>query len=119
MAKAIDTGLPKLKIEEAAAKRQAQIDSKAEIIVGMNKNELDEDEPIDILDIDNTVVLEKQIERINKIKNERNEEEVKEMLSKVAESAKNNETNILAAAVDAARVRATIGEISEIGRAHV
>src|SRR5699024_1996714 len=73
----------------------------------------DEEEPIDILDIDNTVVLEKQIERINKIKNERNEEEVKEMLSKVTESAKNNETNILAAAVDAARVRATIGEISD------
>jgi len=113
MAKAIETGLPKLKIEEAAAKRQAQIDSKAEIIVGMNKNQLDEEEPIDILDIDNTVVLEKQIERINKIKNERNEEEVKEMLSKVTESAKNNETNILAAAVDAARVRATIGEISD------
>src|SRR5690625_7610313 len=66
MAKAIETGLPKLKIEEAAAKRQAQIDSKAEIIVGMNKNQLDEEEPIDILDIDNTVVLEKQIERINK-----------------------------------------------------
>src|SRR5690625_5910147 len=79
----------------------------------MNKNQLDEEEPIDILDIDNTVVLEKQIERINKIKNERNEEEVKEMLSKVTESAKNNETNILAAAVDAARVRATIGEISD------
>src|SRR5699024_2212751 len=142
MAKAIETGLPKLKIEEAAAKRQAQIDSKAEIIVGMNKNQLDkeeqidnleikkkvdheqkiekknkkqkkkiekkeeiivgmkknkldEEEPIDILDIDNTVVLEKQIERINKIKNERNEEEVQEMLSKVTESAKNNETNIL------------------------
>lgn len=113
MAKAIETGLPKLKIEEAAAKRQAQIDSKAEIIVGMNKNQLDEEEPIDILDIDNTVVLEKQIERINKIKSERNEEEVKEMLSKVTESAKNNETNILAAAVDAARVRATIGEISD------
>src|SRR5690625_1571405 len=113
MAKAIETGLPKLKIEEAAAKRQAQIDSKAEIIVGMNKNQLDEEETIDILDIDNTVVLEKQIERNNKIKNERNEEEVKEMLSKVTESAKNNETNILAAAVDAARVRATIGEISD------
>src|SRR5699024_7081377 len=79
----------------------------------MNKNQLDEEEPIDILDIDNTVVLEKQIERINKIKNERNEEKVKEMLSKVTESAKNNETNILAAAVDAARVRETIGEISD------
>src|SRR5699024_1562016 len=75
MAKAIETSLHKLKIEEAAAKRQAQIESKTEIIVGMNKNQLDEEEPIDILDIDNTVVLEKQIERINKIKNERNEEE--------------------------------------------
>lgn len=113
MAKAIETGLPKLKIEEAAAKRQAQIDSKAEIIVGMNKNQLEQEEPIDILDIDNTVVLEKQIERINKIKSDRNEDDVKEMLSKVTEAAKSNEINLLTAAVDAARVRATIGEISD------
>src|SRR5699024_6194886 len=71
MAKAIETGLPKLRIEEAAAKRQAQIDSKAETIIGMNKYELEEEEPIDILDIDNTVVREKQIERIENMKAKR------------------------------------------------
>src|SRR5690625_2704446 len=130
MAKAIETGLPKLRIEEVAARRQARIDSGHDIIVGVNKYRLEKEEPLQILDVDNQMVRNAQIERINKIKNERNEEEVKEMLSKVTESAKNNETNILAAAVDAARVRATIGEISdaieevsgrhkEIGRAHV
>ncbi len=113
MAKAIETGLPKLKIEEAAAKRQAQIDSKAEIIVGMNKHQLEKEEPIDILDIDNTVVREKQIERINKMKNDRDEKVVQEALAKVTESAQNRETNILACAIDAARARATIGEISD------
>lgn len=113
MAKAIETGLPKLKIEEAAAKRQAQIDSKAEIIVGMNKHQLEKEEPIDILDIDNTVVREKQIERINKMKNDRDEKVVQDALAKVTESARTGETNILACAVDAARARATIGEISD------
>ena len=68
MAKAIETGLPKMKIEEAAAKRQAQIDSKAETIIGVNKYQLDVEEPIDILDIDNTVVRQKQIDRINQMK---------------------------------------------------
>lgn len=113
MAKAIETGLPKLKIEEAAAKRQAQIDSKAEVIVGMNKHQLDVEEPIDILDIDNTVVRQKQIDRIHKMKDERDEKVVQAALVKVTESAQNNETNILACAVDAARARATIGEISD------
>lgn len=113
MAKAIETGLPKLKIEEAAAKRQAQIDSKAEIIIGMNKHQLEKEEPIDILDIDNTVVREKQIERINKMKDERDEKVVQDALAKVTESARKGETNILACAVDAARARATIGEISD------
>ena len=73
MAKAIETGLPKMKIEEAAAKRQAQIDSKTEVIIGVNKYQLDVEEPIDILDIDNTVVRQKQIERINQMKATRDE----------------------------------------------
>jgi len=113
MAKAIETGLPKLKIEEAAAKRQAQIDSKAETIIGMNKYQLDEEEPIDILDIDNSVVREKQIERINKMKQTRNEEKVQQTSSALTEVAKTGEKNLLALAVDCARERATIGEISD------
>ncbi len=113
MAKAIETGLPKLKIEEAAAKRQAQIDSQAEVIIGMNKYQLETEEPIDILDIDNTVVRQKQIDRINTMKENRNEEAVQEALAKVTESAKTRKTNLLACAVDAARERATIGEISD------
>ncbi len=113
MAKAIETGLPKLKVEEAAAKRQAQIDSKAEVIVGMNKHQLEVEEPIDILDIDNTVVREKQIERIHKMKEERDEDVVQETLKKVTEAARTGEANLLTCAVDAARARATIGEISD------
>src|SRR5690625_1589248 len=112
MAKAIETGLPKLKIEEAAAKRQAQIDSQAETIIGMNKYQLDEEEPIDILDIDNTVVREKQIERIEKMKAQRDEAEVERLLDRLTEAAKTGNENLLACTVDAARARATIGEIS-------
>lgn len=113
MAQAIETGLPKLKIEEAAAKRQAQIDSKSELIIGMNKYQLEEEEAIDILDIDNTVVRQKQIDRINEMKANRNEEAVQKALAAVTESARTGKTNILACAVDAARERATIGEISD------
>ena len=113
MAKAIETGLPKLKIEEAAAKRQAQIDSKTETIVGMNKYQLEEEEPIDILDIDNTVVREKQIERIENMKANRDEEEVTRLLAELTEAARTGEKNLLACAVDCARARATIGEISD------
>src|SRR5699024_7687347 len=76
MAKAIETGIPKLRIEEAAAKRQAQIDSNTETIIGMNKYPLDEEEPIDILNIDNSVVLEKQIARLKKVKQTRDEHAV-------------------------------------------
>ena len=76
MAKAIETGLPKMKIEEAAAKRQAQIDSQAEAIIGVNKYRLDIEDPIDILDIDNTLVRQKQIDRINQMKATRDEAEV-------------------------------------------
>jgi len=113
MAKAIETGLPKLKIEEAAAKRQAQIDSRAEVIIGVNKYQLDEEEPIDILDIDNTLVRTKQIERIEKMKQTRDENEVQRALATLTEAAKTGNKNLLACAVDAARARATIGEISD------
>lgn len=113
MAKAIETGLPKMKIEEAAAKRQAQIDSKAETIVGVNKYRLDVEEPIDILDIDNSLVRQKQIERIQEMKAKRNEEEVIKHLNALTECARTGEGNLVALAVDAARARATIGEISD------
>ena len=113
MAKAIETGLPKMKIEEAAAKRQAQIDSRAESIIGVNKYRLDTEDPIDILDIDNTLVRQKQIDRINQMKAERDEAEVVQLLETLTEVARSGEGNLLACAVDAARARATIGEISD------
>ena len=113
MTKAIETGLPKMKIEEAAAKRQAQIDSKTESIIGINKYQLDVEEPIDILDIDNTVVRQKQIDRIHQMKATRDLAEVKRTLEVLTETARTGKGNLLAAAVDAARARATIGEISD------
>lgn len=113
MAKAIDTGLPKMKVEEAAAKRQAKIDSKAETIVGVNRYRLAEEEPIDILDIDNTVVRQKQIERLEKMKAGRNEEEVQKHLARLTKAAEDGSENLLTVAVDAARARASLGEISD------
>ncbi|MHC8516914.1 methylmalonyl-CoA mutase [Sporosarcina sp. ITBMC105] len=113
MAKAIETGLPKMKIEEAAAKRQAKIDSRTETIIGVNKYRLDKEEAIDILDIDNTLVRQKQIERIHAMKASRDEEAVKKALAALTDAAKNGTGNLLALSVDAARVRATIGEISD------
>lgn len=113
MAKAIETGLPKMKIEEAAAKKQAQIDSGKEIIIGVNKFRLAEEDPIEILNIDNTVVLQKQIDRIEKMKQTRNETEVTAALSALTSAAQTGTENLLACAVQAARVRATLGEISD------
>lgn len=113
MAKAIETGLPKMKVEEAAAKRQAKIDSKAETIIGVNRYRLDEEEPIEILDIDNTLVRQSQIDRINKMKAERDEAEVKRHLARLTKAAADGGENLLAVAVDAARARATLGEISD------
>ncbi|PID23031.1 methylmalonyl-CoA mutase [Sporosarcina sp. P3] len=113
MAEAIETGLPKMKIEEAAAKRQAKIDSKVETIVGVNKYRLDTEDAIDILDIDNTMVRQKQIDRINDMKDKRDEKVVQATLTAITEAAKSGEGNLLALAVDAARARATIGEISD------
>ncbi|WP_039043856.1 methylmalonyl-CoA mutase [Sporosarcina sp. ZBG7A] len=113
MAKAIETGLPKMKIEEAAAKRQAKIDSKSETIVGVNKYRLDQEEPIDILDIDNTLVRQKQIDRIHRMKEERDDMLVAQALTELTQSAKEGSGNLLALAVNAARLRASIGEISD------
>ncbi|NME04439.1 methylmalonyl-CoA mutase [Psychrobacillus sp. BL-248-WT-3] len=113
MAKAIETGLPKMKIEEAAAKKQAQIDSSKEIIIGVNKYRLEQEDAIDILNIDNTVVRQKQMERLERVKANRDEKAVQVALSALTEAAKTGNENLLAAAVNAARQRATIGEISD------
>ena len=113
MAKAIETGLPKMKVEEAAAKRQAKIDSTSETIVGVNKYRLAQEEPIEILDIDNALVREQQIKRLEQMKASRNEEEVQQHLARLTQAAKDGSENLLAVAVDAARARASLGEISD------
>ncbi len=112
MAKAIETGLPKMKIEEAAARRQAQIDSGKETIIGVNKYRLDQEEPIEILDIDNTAVRLKQIEKLENLKAARDEEKVIEALEAITKAVETREGNLLDLSVQAARVRATLGEIS-------
>ena len=113
MAKAIETGLPKMKVEEAAAKRQAKIDSKSETIVGVNKYRLAQEEPIEILDIDNALVREQQIKRLEDMKASRDEAEVQKQLARLTKAAQDGSENLLAVAVDAARARASLGEISD------
>ncbi|MBO0960825.1 methylmalonyl-CoA mutase [Neobacillus sp. MM2021_6] len=113
MAKAIETGLPKMRIEEAAARRQAQIDSGKETIIGVNRYRLEKEEAIDILDIDNTAVRLKQIEKLNELKSARDDQKVGEALSALTKAAETGEDNLLGLAVQAARVRATLGEISD------
>lgn len=113
MAKAIETGLPKMKIEEAAARRQAQIDSGKETIIGVNRFRTDEEEPLEILDIDNTVVRGKQLERLEQLKASRDEIKVNEALEALTTAAETGSGNLLELAVQAARVRATLGEISD------
>ena len=112
MAKAIETGLPKMRIEEAAARKQARIDSRTDTIVGVNKYKLDKEDPLDILEVDNTAVRESQIRRINELKASRNEPEVQAALEAITKSCETGEGNLLALAVDAARKKATLGEIS-------
>lgn len=112
MSAAIETGMPKLKIEEAAAKKQARIDSGDEVIVGVNKYITNEEYDFDILEIDNVAVRESQIQSLNKIKKERNNTEVEETLSQITNSAKTGAGNLLELAVKAALQRATLGEIS-------
>ncbi|MBA4851086.1 methylmalonyl-CoA mutase [Emticicia sp. BO119] len=116
MTKAIETGLPKMRIEEAAARKQARIDSGKDVIVGVNKYKTNAETDIELLEVDNQSVRQKQIERLEKIKKERNNEEVEQILNKITEVTANAtgriEDNLLALAVEAARKRATLGEIS-------
>ncbi len=112
MTKAIETGLPKMRIEEAAARRQALIDSNKETIIGVNRFRLEQEEEIEILNIDNTAVREKQLERIKQLKAQRSEDKVQAALKKLSEGAAGRSANLLELAVDAARERATLGEIS-------
>ncbi|MDQ3192321.1 MAG: methylmalonyl-CoA mutase [Bacteroidota bacterium] len=112
MAKAIETGIPKMRIEEAAARKQARIDSGKEIIVGVNKYKLEKQEPIETLSVDNTKVRNSQINRLIKLKAERNTEEVELSLIALTKAAESGKGNLLELAVDAARKRASLGEIS-------
>ncbi len=112
MAKAIENGLPKLKIEEAAARRQARIDSGLDKIIGVNIFESDDSEAFDVLEIDNTAVRESQIDRIDAVKSNRNEDDTQLALSAITACAQSGNGNLLELAVEAARCRATLGEIS-------
>ena len=113
MTKAIEKGIPKLRIEEAAAIKQAKIDSAQDIIVGVNAYQLDEEDPLHILEVDNNAVRESQIKRLNHIKATRNQEKVTQTLKNLEEAARLESGNLLALAVEAARERATLGEISD------
>ncbi|HQE33784.1 MAG TPA: methylmalonyl-CoA mutase [Flavobacterium alvei] len=112
MTKAIESGIPKLRIEEAAAKKQARIDSNQDLIVGINKYRLKKEDPLQILDVDNQMVRQQQIEQLEKIKSRRNTEKVQLSLKKLTLCAQTGEGNLLEIAIEAARNRATLGEIS-------
>lgn len=113
MAKAIETGLPKMRIEEAAARRQAHIDSANEMIVGVNKYRLDKEDPLDILAVDNVAVREAQIRRLEKLRANRDNDRVESCLEAITNSVETGEGNLLDLAVKAARARASLGEISD------
>ncbi|KUJ61582.1 methylmalonyl-CoA mutase [Flavobacteriaceae bacterium CRH] len=113
MTKAIEAGIPKLRIEEAAARKQARIDSGQDIIVGVNQFRLEKEDPLHILDVDNQMVRKQQIERLEEIKAKRDSQKVNESLEKLILCAKTGEGNLLEIAVEAARNRATLGEISD------
>ncbi len=113
MTKAIEAGIPKLRIEEAAARKQARIDSNQDVIVGVNKYRLNEEDPISTLEVDNQTVRIGQIKRLEHIKATRNTEAVSNALLKLTEAARSKQGNLLALAVNAARERATLGEISD------
>ncbi|MDR6101170.1 methylmalonyl-CoA mutase [Agrobacterium larrymoorei] len=117
MTKAVDEGLPKRLIEEAATKRQAAVDRGEEIIVGVNKFRLENEEPLDILDIDNSAVRASQIKRLETVRRQRNPASVEKTLATLSEVARTGQGNLLEAAVEAARARATVGEISDAMRA--
>jgi methylmalonyl-CoA mutase len=113
MAKAIETGIPKLRIEEAAARKQARIDSGQDTIVGINKYRLEKEAPIDILDVDNAAVREAQIKRLQELRANRNEAEVQAALAAITKAVETKTGNLLELAVDAAKKRASLGEISD------
>ncbi len=112
MAKAIDTGIPKMRIEEASARKQARIDSNKDIIVGINKYRLDKEDPLETLEVDNTAVRIAQLKRLDKLKAERDNAKVKENLAAITEACKTGKGNLLELAVEAAKNRASLGEIS-------
>ena len=112
MAKAIETGVPKMRIEEASARKQARIDSGKDIIVGVNRYRLEKEDPIDILDVDNTAVRASQIKRLEKLRAGRNQEEADKALEAITTACETGQGNLLELAVDAARKRASLGEIS-------
>jgi methylmalonyl-CoA mutase len=113
MAKAIETGIPKLRIEEAAARRQALIDSGGETIVGVNRYRLEREAPMEILEVDNSAVRDSQVKQLQKLRSERDNPKVKLALEALTESARTGKGNLLELSVEAARVRATLGEISD------
>ena len=118
MAKAIETGLPKMRIEEAAARRQALIDSGKETIIGVNKHRLDHEDPLEILEVDNTVVRESQLRRLEKLRSERDETACRAALDALTEAAGSGKGNLLELSVNAARARASLGEISDAMEKH-
>ncbi len=113
MSKAVETGIPKMRIEEAAARKQGRIDSGRDTIVGVNKYRLDKEDPLEILEVDNTAVRESQIKRLQKLRAERNNAEVQAALEAITEAARSGKGNLLELAVDAAQKRASLGEISD------
>ncbi|MDR5589877.1 methylmalonyl-CoA mutase [Christiangramia sp. SM2212] len=113
MTKAIEAGIPKMRIEEAAAKKQARIDSETDVIVGVNKYRLEKEDELVTLEVDNQTVRKQQVARLEKIRAERNEEKVQQTLENLRKAAKEENGNLLALAVEAARERASLGEISD------
>ena len=113
MAKAIETGIPKMRIEEAAARTQAKVDAGKQTIIGINKYRLEKEDPIDILEVDNSEVRKQQISRLEKLRANRDDNAVKEALAALTKCAETGEGNLLELAVEAARVRASLGEISD------
>jgi methylmalonyl-CoA mutase len=113
MTKAIERGIPKMRIEQAAAAKQARIDSGRDVIVGVNKYASSEKKDFDTLEVDNTAVRKEQVERLDKLKRERNQEEITAALRLLTEATRDKEQNLLERAIDAARKRATLGEISD------
>ncbi|QYA26995.1 methylmalonyl-CoA mutase [Gramella sp. MT6] len=113
MTKAIEAGIPKMRIEEAAARKQARIDSETDVIVGVNKYRLEKEDELVTLEVDNQTVRKQQVARLEKIRTERNEEKVQQSLENLRKAAKEENANLLALAVEAARERASLGEISD------